>query len=40
MSTAGVAAQEIRVPLKAFLHDGPARGSLNACWGRRRELGG
>lgn len=39
MSTAGVAAQEIRVPLKAFLHDGQALGSLNACWGRRRELG-
>lgn len=39
MSTAGVAAQEIRVPLKAFLHDGQALGSLNVCWGRRRELG-
>lgn len=39
MSTAGVAAQEIGVPLKAgFLHDGQAMGNLNACWGRRREL--
>ncbi|XP_054435791.1 ERBB receptor feedback inhibitor 1 [Pteronotus mesoamericanus] len=39
MSTAGVAAQEIRVPLKAgFLHDGQAMGNLNTCWGSRREF--
>ncbi|KAM7100273.1 ERBB receptor feedback inhibitor 1 [Molossus nigricans] len=39
MSTAGVAAQEIGVRLKAgFLHDGPAMGNLNTCWGSRREL--
>lgn len=39
MSTAGVAAQEIRGPLKtALLHNGPAMGSVRTCWGRRREL--
>lgn len=36
---AGVAAQEIRVPLKTgFLHDGQALGSLKACWGGRSEF--
>uniref|UniRef100_A0A8C3VWN6 ERBB receptor feedback inhibitor 1 n=1 Tax=Catagonus wagneri TaxID=51154 RepID=A0A8C3VWN6_9CETA len=39
MSTAGVAAQEIRVPLKTgFLHDGQALGNLKACWGGRSEF--
>nr|XP_019832046.1 PREDICTED: ERBB receptor feedback inhibitor 1 isoform X1 [Bos indicus] len=39
MSMAGVAAQEIRVPLKTgFLHDGQALGSLKACWGGRSEF--
>ncbi|XP_032492959.1 ERBB receptor feedback inhibitor 1 [Phocoena sinus] len=39
MSMAGVAAQEIRVPLKTgFLHDGQALGSLKACWGGRGEF--
>lgn len=39
MSTAGVAAQEIGVPLKAgFLHDGQTMGNLNTCWGNRREF--
>ncbi|XP_053776378.1 ERBB receptor feedback inhibitor 1 isoform X1 [Desmodus rotundus] len=39
MSTAGVAAQEIRVPLKTgLLHDGQAMGNLNTCWGSRREF--
>ncbi|KFQ00857.1 ERBB receptor feedback inhibitor 1 [Leptosomus discolor] len=34
MSTAGVAAQEMRVPLKAgFLHTSQAMGSLKTCWG-------
>ncbi|XP_006118026.2 ERBB receptor feedback inhibitor 1 [Pelodiscus sinensis] len=33
MSTAGVAAQELRVPLKTrFLHNGQDMGSLKACW--------
>ncbi|KAM5247553.1 ERBB receptor feedback inhibitor 1 [Ctenodactylus gundi] len=36
MSTAGVAAQEIRVPLKTgFLHNGQAVGSVKPCWGSR-----
>uniref|UniRef100_A0A4X1W7T7 ERBB receptor feedback inhibitor 1 n=1 Tax=Sus scrofa TaxID=9823 RepID=A0A4X1W7T7_PIG len=39
MSTAGVAAQEIRVPLKTgFLHDGQALGNLKGCWGGRSEF--
>ncbi|KAB1268682.1 ERBB receptor feedback inhibitor 1 [Camelus dromedarius] len=39
MSTAGVAAQEVRVPLKTgFLHHGQAMGSLKACWGSRSEF--
>uniref|UniRef100_A0A8C3YV04 Cdc42 binding domain-containing protein n=1 Tax=Catagonus wagneri TaxID=51154 RepID=A0A8C3YV04_9CETA len=39
MSTAGVAAQEIRVPLKTgFLHDGQALGNLKACWGVNSEF--
>ncbi|XP_053433362.1 ERBB receptor feedback inhibitor 1 [Nycticebus coucang] len=39
MSTAGIAAQEIRVPLKAgFLHNGQAMGSLKTCWGSRSEF--
>ncbi|XP_057551238.1 ERBB receptor feedback inhibitor 1 isoform X2 [Hippopotamus amphibius kiboko] len=39
MSTAGVAAQEIRVPLKTgFLHDGQALGHLKVCWGGRSEF--
>ncbi|XP_059767753.1 ERBB receptor feedback inhibitor 1 [Balaenoptera ricei] len=39
MSMAGVAAQEIRVPLKTgFLHNGQALGSLKACWGGRGEF--
>lgn len=35
MPTVGVAAQEIRAPLKALLQDSQALSSLNACWGRR-----
>uniref|UniRef100_A0ABI7ZWS2 Cdc42 binding domain-containing protein n=1 Tax=Felis catus TaxID=9685 RepID=A0ABI7ZWS2_FELCA len=39
MSTAGVAAQEIRVPLKTgFLHDGQALRTVRACWGGRSEF--
>lgn len=39
MSTAGVAAQEIRVPLKTgFLHNGQALGNMKTCWGSRREF--
>lgn len=39
MSTAGVAAQEIRTPLKTgLLHNGQAMGNLNTCWGSRREF--
>lgn len=39
MSTAGVAAQEIRVPLKSgFLNDGQTMGNLNTCWGSHREF--
>uniref|UniRef100_A0A2K6FML1 ERBB receptor feedback inhibitor 1 n=1 Tax=Propithecus coquereli TaxID=379532 RepID=A0A2K6FML1_PROCO len=39
MSTAGVAAQEIRVPLKTgFLHNGQAMGNLKTCWGSRSEF--
>ncbi|NWI91636.1 ERRFI inhibitor, partial [Pitta sordida] len=34
MSTAGVAAQEMRVPLKTgFLHSSQGMGSLKTCWG-------
>ncbi|NWJ03521.1 ERRFI inhibitor, partial [Crypturellus undulatus] len=34
MSTAGVAAQEMRVPLKtAFIHSSQGMGSLKTCWG-------
>lgn len=34
MSTAGVAAQEMRVPLKTgFLHTSQGMGSLKTCWG-------
>lgn len=34
MSTAGVAAQEMRVPLKTgFLHTNQGMGSLKTCWG-------
>ncbi|XP_036603169.1 ERBB receptor feedback inhibitor 1 [Trichosurus vulpecula] len=37
MSSAGVAAQEIRVPLKTgFLRNGQAMGSLKTCWGSRK----
>nr|XP_056721044.1 ERBB receptor feedback inhibitor 1 [Euleptes europaea] len=33
MSTAGIAAQEMRVPLKSgFLHNGQGIGSLKTCW--------
>ncbi|XP_027803460.2 ERBB receptor feedback inhibitor 1 [Marmota flaviventris] len=40
MSTAGVAAQEIRVPLKTgFLHNGQAMGNRKTCWGSRSEFG-
>ncbi|XP_037684530.1 ERBB receptor feedback inhibitor 1 [Choloepus didactylus] len=40
MSTAGVAAQEIRVPLKTgFLHNGQAMGNMKTCWGSRSEFG-
>ncbi|KFO38280.1 ERBB receptor feedback inhibitor 1 isoform X1 [Fukomys damarensis] len=40
MSTAGVAAQEIRVPLNTgFLHDGQALGSTETCWDSRSEFG-
>lgn len=39
MSTAGVAAQELRVPLKTgFLRNGQAMGSVKTCWGSRREF--
>ncbi|XP_048206128.1 ERBB receptor feedback inhibitor 1 [Perognathus longimembris pacificus] len=39
MSAAGVAAQEMRVPLKTgFLHNGQALGSMKSCWGSRPEL--
>ncbi|XP_004639689.1 ERBB receptor feedback inhibitor 1 [Octodon degus] len=39
MSTAGVAAQEIRAPLKTgFLHNGQALGSMKTCWGSRSEF--
>ncbi|XP_066126648.1 ERBB receptor feedback inhibitor 1 [Saccopteryx bilineata] len=39
MSTAGVAAQEIRVPLKSgFLNNGQTMGNLNTCWGSHREF--
>ncbi|XP_008056707.1 ERBB receptor feedback inhibitor 1 [Carlito syrichta] len=39
MSTAGVAAQEIRVPLKTgFLHNGQTMGTLKTCWGRHSEF--
>uniref|UniRef100_A0A8C6EG92 ERBB receptor feedback inhibitor 1 n=1 Tax=Microcebus murinus TaxID=30608 RepID=A0A8C6EG92_MICMU len=39
MSTAGVAAQEIRVPLKTgFLHNGQAMGNVKTCWGSRSEF--
>ncbi|XP_004455796.1 ERBB receptor feedback inhibitor 1 [Dasypus novemcinctus] len=39
MSTAGVAAQEIRVPLKTgFLHNGQAMGNTKTCWGSRSEF--
>ncbi|XP_046517620.1 ERBB receptor feedback inhibitor 1 isoform X1 [Equus quagga] len=39
MSIAGVAAQEIRVPLKTgFLHDGHAMGKMKTCWGSRSEF--
>ncbi|ERE81916.1 ERBB receptor feedback inhibitor 1-like protein [Cricetulus griseus] len=39
MSTAGVSAQDIRVPLKtAFLHNGQALGTMKTCWGSRSEF--
>ncbi|XP_032750063.1 ERBB receptor feedback inhibitor 1 isoform X2 [Rattus rattus] len=39
MSTAGVAAQDIRVPLKTgFLHNGQALGNMKTCWGSRNEF--
>uniref|UniRef100_M3Y5C0 Cdc42 binding domain-containing protein n=1 Tax=Mustela putorius furo TaxID=9669 RepID=M3Y5C0_MUSPF len=39
MSTAGVAAQEIRVPLKTgYLHDGQAMRTVRTCWGGRSEF--
>ncbi|KAK2502483.1 hypothetical protein MC885_020374 [Smutsia gigantea] len=39
MSTAGVAAQEMGVPLKtAFLHNGQAMGNMKACWGSHSEF--
>lgn len=39
MSSAGVAAQEIRVPLKTgFLHDGQAMGTMKTYWARPREF--
>lgn len=39
MSSAGVAAQEIRVPLKTgFLHDGQAMGNMKSYWASRREF--
>ncbi|KAK7817321.1 hypothetical protein U0070_004458 [Myodes glareolus] len=35
----GVAAQDIRVPLKTgFLHNGQALGTLKTCWGGRSEF--
>ncbi|XP_004678546.1 PREDICTED: ERBB receptor feedback inhibitor 1 [Condylura cristata] len=39
MSVAGVAAQELRAPLKTgFLPDGQTLGGVKACWGRPSEL--
>ncbi|XP_006873161.1 PREDICTED: ERBB receptor feedback inhibitor 1 [Chrysochloris asiatica] len=39
MSTAGVAAQEIRSPLKTgFLHNGQAMGTMKTCWGSPNEF--
>nr|XP_021511996.1 ERBB receptor feedback inhibitor 1 isoform X2 [Meriones unguiculatus] len=39
MSTAGVAAQDVRVPLKTgFLHNGQALGNMKTCWGSRSEF--
>lgn len=39
MSTAGVAAQDIRVPLKTgFLHNGQALGNMKSCWGSHSEF--
>lgn len=39
MSTAGVAAQDIRGPLKTgFLHNSQALGSMKTCWGSRSEF--
>lgn len=39
MSTAGVAAQDIRVPLKTgFLHNGQALGTMKTCWGSHSEF--
>jgi hypothetical protein len=39
MSTAGVAAQEIRVPLKTgFLHNGQVMGKMKSCWAGRSEF--
>uniref|UniRef100_A0A2K6K709 ERBB receptor feedback inhibitor 1 n=3 Tax=Cercopithecidae TaxID=9527 RepID=A0A2K6K709_RHIBE len=40
MSIAGVAAQEIRVPLKTgFLHNGRAMGNMRkTCWSSRSEF--
>lgn len=37
MSTAGIAAPEMRVPLKSsFLHNGEGVGSLKTCWSSHR----
>uniref|UniRef100_A0A2K5E8B3 ERBB receptor feedback inhibitor 1 n=1 Tax=Aotus nancymaae TaxID=37293 RepID=A0A2K5E8B3_AOTNA len=40
MSTAGIAAQEIRVPLKTgFLHNGRAMGNMRrTCWSSHSEF--
>uniref|UniRef100_A0A2K5RBT6 ERBB receptor feedback inhibitor 1 n=1 Tax=Cebus imitator TaxID=2715852 RepID=A0A2K5RBT6_CEBIM len=40
MSTAGIAAQEIRVPLKTgFLHNGQVMGNMRkTCWSSRSEF--
>ncbi|XP_075406746.1 ERBB receptor feedback inhibitor 1 [Tenrec ecaudatus] len=39
MSVAGVAAQEIRTPIKTgFLHNGQAMGTLKTCWGSHSEF--
>lgn len=39
MSVAGIAAQEIRAPLKSgFLHKGQALGTLERCWDARSNL--